>query len=193
MLSDLSDEKLIELYNNGNPNVMEILYERYVNKVYSLAMSKLANVADAEDVTSQVFLKLCTSLKSFRGESKFSTWIYVVTNNTITDLTRRKKPVVSLDEDATLPNGDKVEREIEDPKPTPETIACDNDFNAYILNLVSALPEKQRAIIELRFLMDKSYQEIAEYLKIEIGTVKSRLNRAISSLKDKFSTNRNLQ
>ena len=66
MFSDLSDEKLIELYNNGNPKGMEVLYERYVNKVYRLAMSKLGNVADAEDVTSQVFLKLCTALKSFR-------------------------------------------------------------------------------------------------------------------------------
>ena len=153
-------------------------------------MSKLGNVADAEDVTSQVFLKLCTALKSFRGESKFSTWIYVVTNNTITDLTRKKKPVVSLDQDATLSNGDKVEREIEDPKPGPETIACDNDFNAYVLSLVSTLPEKQRSIIELRFIMGKSYQEIADHLKIELGTVKSRINRAIAALKDKCSTDK---
>lgn len=187
MFSNLSDEKLIELYNDGNPKGMEVLYERYVNKVYRLAMSKLGNVADAEDVTSQVFLKLCTALKSFRGESKFSTWIYVVTNNTITDLTRKKKPVISLDQDATLSNGDKVEREIEDPKPGPESIACDNDFNAYVLSLVSTLPEKQRSIIELRFMMGKSYQEIADHLKIELGTVKSRINRAIAALKDKCS------
>ena len=188
MFSDFPDEKLIELYINGDIRGLEVLYERYINKIYRLALFKLGNKADAEDITSQVFLKLCKSLKTFRGDSKFSTWIYVVTNNTITDFGRRQKPMIYLDQEVSLSGGDSVPREVEDLTPGPETLACEKDLTEYVLKAVDTLPESQRAVIELRYVSGASYQEIADILNIELGTVKSRINRAIAYLKDKCSS-----
>ena len=187
MLSECSDEKLIELYKSGNPQGMEVLYDRYVKKVYRLTLSRLNNQADAEDVTSQVFLKLCKSLKTFRGESKFSTWIYTITNNAIIDFTRKRKQVTSLDQDIDFNDGESVQRDIEDPSPGPEAQVLEKESVKLIVDAVSKLPESQRVVIELRYFLDSSYQEIADYLNIELGTVKSRISRAISYLRDNFS------
>lgn len=187
MLSEYSDESLIELYKNKDPRGLEVLYERYVKKVYRLALSRLNSQTDAEDITSQVFLKLCKSLMTFRGDSKFSTWIYTITSNTIIDYVRKRKQSVSLDQDVGLNDGESIQRDVEDSSPGPEAQVLDNELNRRIVEAVSKLPETQRTVVELRYFLDSSYQEIADYLNIELGTVKSRLNRAISYLKDNFS------
>lgn len=179
----IPDEELVRAYLSGDARAMEVLYERYCDKVYRLALLKTGNRSDAEDVTSSVFLKLCRSLDTFRGESKFSTYIYTIASNAATDLLRRRKPAVSIDQSLGLGDGDSVPREMADLSPGPEDIACEEDFARHVLSMVHTLPEVHRSVIELRFIMDRSYQEIAEELGIELGTVKSRLNRAISALK----------
>ncbi|MCR4425534.1 MAG: sigma-70 family RNA polymerase sigma factor [Firmicutes bacterium] len=183
MACQLDDEQLVELHLSGNPEAMELIYDRYFDKVYRLAFAKLGNPTDAEDVTSNVFLKLCRSLHSFRGESKFSTWIYTITNNAVTDCLRRRRPTVSLNADLATDDGDSMQRELEDESPGPENMTCEADFARYVFSLLDSLPPQQRAVVELRFVMERSYQEIADELGVELGTVKSRLNRAIAALK----------
>jgi RNA polymerase sigma-70 factor (ECF subfamily) len=181
--TELPDEQLIQLHLAGDPRGMEVIYERYFNRIYRLAYSKLRNAPDAEDVTSVVFMKLCRSLDSFRGESKLSTWIYTVSNNAITDFLRRKRPTLSLDADIMMDDGDSVPREIQDGSRGPEELACDEDFARYVISKLDGLPPHQRQVVELRYFMDLSYQEIADELGIKLGTVKSRLNRAIEALR----------
>ncbi|MEA4884125.1 MAG: sigma-70 family RNA polymerase sigma factor [Clostridia bacterium] len=188
VLSEFTDEQLIELHLSGNPEGMEIIYDRYFDRVFRLAYAKLRNSADAEDAASAVFLKLCRSLDSFRGEAKFSTWVYTVANNTITDLVRRRRQHVSLDQELRTDDGDSIRREIEDDSPSPEEQACDEDFARYVYGKLDFLPAQQRSVIELRYVMELSYQEIADKLGVELGTVKSRLNRAIAALRAKCST-----
>ncbi|HON42849.1 MAG TPA: sigma-70 family RNA polymerase sigma factor [Bacillota bacterium] len=188
MYSDASDEQLIQLHLSGDPRGMEAIYERYFDKVYRLAYSKLRTAQDAEDVTSAVFLKLCKSLDSFRGEAKFSTWIYTVANNAVMDSIRRRRPSVSLDADLRVDGGDSVPREIEDDAPGPEDHVADADFARYVYGKLNALPPGQRSVIELRYFMELSYQQIADQLGVELGTVKSRLNRAIAALRSLVST-----
>ena len=188
MYSDASDEQLIQLHLSGDPRGMEAIYERYFDKVYRLAYSKLRTAQDAEDVTSAVFLKLCKSLDSFRGEAKFSTWIYTVANNAVMDSIRRRRPSVSLDADLRVDGGDSVPREIEDDAPGPEDHVADADFARYVYSRLDALPPGQRSVIELRYFMELSYQQIADQLGVELGTVKSRLNRAIAALRSLVST-----
>ena len=188
MYSDASDEQLIQLHLSGDPRGMEAIYERYFDRVYRLAYSKLRTAQDAEDVTSAVFLKLCKSLDSFRGEAKFSTWIYTVANNAVMDSIRRRRPSVSLDADLRVDGGDSVPREIEDDAPGPEDHVADADFARYVYSKLDALPPGQRSVIELRYFMELSYQQIADQLGVELGTVKSRLNRAIAALRSLVST-----
>ncbi len=188
MYSDMSDEQLIRLHLSGDPGGMDAIYDRYCDRVYRLAYSKLRSAQDAEDVTSAVFLKLCKSLDSFRGEAKFSTWIYTVSSNAVMDFIRRKRNSVSLDADFRTDDGDYVPREIEDDSLGPEDHVADADFVRYVLGKLDALPPGQRSVIELRYFMELSYQQIAEQLGVELGTVKSRLNRAIAALRSLVST-----
>lgn len=183
MYSDMSDEQLIQLHLSGDPGGMEAICERYLDRVYRLTYSKLRSAQDAEDVTSAIFLKLCRSLSSFRGDAKFSTWIYTVANNAVMDFVRRRRYNVSLDTQLPTGDGDSVSREIEDDAPGPEDRVADADFARYVYSKLDALPPGQRSVIELRYFMELSYQQIADELGVELGTVKSRLNRAITALR----------
>jgi RNA polymerase sigma-70 factor (ECF subfamily) len=183
----LSDEQLAEKYVSGDPNAMTAIYERYVDKIYRLAYSKLGNNPDAQDVTSTVFLKLCTFLQSFRGESKLSTWIFAVTANAAIDLIRHRKPQDSLDREIEGKDGESMGLQVATPNPGPEQLAEKEDFRRFMFSIVQKLPDMQKQILELRFLVGMSYQEISEELGIEMGTVKSRINRAVASLRDAYT------
>ena len=188
MYSEAADEQLIQLHLSGDPRGMEAIYERYFDRIYRFAYSRLRSAQDAEDVTSAIFLKLCKSLDSFRGEAKFSTWIYTVANNAVMDSVRRRRPSVSLDADLRIDGDDSVPREIEDDAPGPDDRVADADFARYVYSKLDVLPPAQRSVIELRFFMELSYQQIADQLGVELGTVKSRLNRAIAALRSLVST-----
>lgn len=183
----LSDEQLAEKYLSGDANAMTSIYERYIDKVYRLAYSKLGDHHDAQDVASSVFLKLCTYLQQFRGDSKLSTWIFAVTANAAIDFARRRKPQDSLDREIGGKDGEPMERQFPDRNPGPEELMEKQDFKRQMLSLVQKLPEMQREILELRFIVGLSYQEISEELGIEMGTVKSRINRAVASLREAYA------
>ena len=95
---------------------------------------------------------------------------------------------MSLDADLRVDGGDSVPREIEDEAPGPEDHVADADFARYVYGKLDALPPGQRSVIELRYFMELSYQQIADQLGVELGTVKSRLNRAIAALRSLVST-----
>lgn len=183
----LSDEQLAERYLSGDANAMTSIYERYIDKVYRLAYSKLGDHHDAQDVASSVFLKLCTYLQQFRGDSKLSTWIFAVTANAAIDFARRRKPQDSLDREIGGKDGEPMERQFPDRNPGPEELMEKQDFKRQMFSLVQKLPEMQREILELRFIVGLSYQEISEELGIEMGTVKSRINRAVAGLREAYA------
>lgn len=182
----LSDEQLAEKYLSGDANAMTAIYERYIDKVYRLAYSKLGDHHDAQDVASSVFLKLCTYLQQFRGDSKLSTWIFAVAANAAIDFARRRKPQDSLDREIGGKDGEPMERQVPDRNPGPEELVEKEDFKRHMLSLVQKLPDMQREILELRFIIGMSYQEISDELGIEMGTVKSRINRAVAGLREAY-------
>ena len=182
----LQDEQLAERYLSGDANAMTEIYERYVDKVYRLAYSKLGDHHDAQDVTSSVFLKLCSYLQQFRGDSKLSTWIFAVTANAAIDYARKKKPQESMDKEIGGKDGEPMGLQFADTAPGPEELLEKEDFKRHIRSLVDGLPEMQRQILELRFIVGMSYQEISEELGIEMGTVKSRINRAVAGLREAY-------
>ena len=173
----VSEKKIIEKVLGGDANAFEELVLRYEKTVYNLALRMVGDRDDAFDMTQEAFIKAYGSLSSFRGDSKFSVWIYRITTNVCLDFLRSKsrKQQVSLtvsddDEDAQL--------DIPDPKADPEQQLIKKISMQSVEEGLKTLPDKQRQILVMRELGGMSYAEIGKALSIEEGTVKSRIFRA---------------
>lgn len=172
------EKHCIERVLKGDANAFEHLVHAYEKTVYNLALRTLGNREDAEDVTQEVFLKAYRSLDSFRGDSKFSVWLYRIVSNLCLDLlrSRQRKPVQSLtveDDD-----GEIGELEISDEHFSPEKLLDRKLTRESVQRGLAALPDDARQILLLRELQGMSYEEIGQALGLEPGTVKSRIFRA---------------
>ena len=177
-MTEVSEKKIIEKVLGGDANAFEELVLRYEKTVYNLALRMVGDRDDAFDMTQEAFIKAYGSLSSFRGDSKFSVWIYRIATNVCLDFLRSKsrKQQVSLtvsdddDEDAQL--------DIPDPSSTPEQQLIKKISMQSVEEGLKTLPDKQRQILVMRELGGMSYAEIGKALSLEEGTVKSRIFRA---------------
>lgn len=185
----IAEEQLVKKSLQGDTQAFEELVLIHQNKVYKLAYRYMGNEEDAYDMTQEAFLKAYRSLRSFKGDSSFSTWLYRVTTNVCLDeLRRRKRRIapVSLDEPLATNDGDEVEKEIADKSPTADILYEQKEFSQYIQNLLNDMKPEHKTAIVLRDVMELSYEEIAEVLNCSIGTVKSRISRARNALRKKM-------
>lgn len=171
----MDELKLIEKAQKGNRSAFEELVKLHEKNVYNLALKLVKNREDAMDAAQESFLKAWISLKSFRNESKFSSWLYRLTYNTCLDYLRKSKKgeIISL----TSAEDEETEADIKDNAPTPEAYAMQKETRKAVREAVDALPEEYRKIIIMREFAGLSYSEIAEAMDINEGTVKSRLSR----------------
>lgn len=177
-MTEVSEKKIIEKVLGGDANAFEELVLKYEKTVYNLALRMVGDRDDASDMTQEAFIKAYGSLSSFRGDSKFSVWIYRIATNVCLDFLRSKsrKQQVSLtvsdddDEDAQL--------DIPDPKADPEQQLIKKISMQSVEEGLKTLPDKQRQILVMRELGGMSYAEIGAALSLEEGTVKSRIFRA---------------
>ena len=176
-MTEVSEKKIIEKVLGGDANAFEDLVLKYEKTVYNLALRMVGDRDDASDMTQEAFIKAYGSLSSFRGDSKFSVWIYRIATNVCLDFLRSKsrKQQVSLtvsddDEDAQL--------DIPDPKAAPEQQLMQKMSMQSVEEGLKTLPDKQRQILVMRELGGMSYAEIGAALSLEEGTVKSRIFRA---------------
>lgn len=177
-MSLISEKEIIEKVLGGDVNAFEELVLRYEKTVYNLALRMVSDRDDAFDMTQEAFIKAYNSLPSFRGDSKFSVWLYRITTNICLDFLRSKKsrPQVSLtahdDED------EDVQLDIPDPAADPEGQLIKKLGMQSLSEGLKLLPDKQRQILVMRELGGMSYAEIGAALSLEEGTVKSRIFRA---------------
>ena len=177
-MTEVSEKKIIEKVLGGDANAFEELVLKYEKTVYNLALRMVGDRDDASDMTQEAFIKAYGSLSSFRGDSKFSVWIYRIATNVCLDFLRSKsrKQQVSLtvsdddDEDAQL--------DIPDPSSAPEQQLMQKMSMQSVEEGLKTLPDKQRQILVMRELGGMSYAEIGKALSLEEGTVKSRIFRA---------------
>ena len=169
---------LIEKAGKGDEDAFELLVLANQKIVYNLALRNLRDPEDALDVSQEVFIKAFTALGSFRGDSRFSVWLYRLTQNACADFARknRRGGVLSLSGD------DEGDIDIPDGGETPEEAAERSELQAAVRDAVDALPAASREILLLREFAGLGYAEIAEALHINEGTVKSRLARAREAL-----------
>ena len=171
------ENEIIRSVLRGNVNDFEKLVTAYEKNVYSLALRMVGDPEDAADMTQETFIKAYRSLSSFRGDSKFSSWLYRIASNVCLDFlrSRSRHPQVSLnssDED------DRTTFELPDMSRNPEEQLMKKLSMEAVRRGLEQLPEQQRQILVLRELGGLSYAELARILGLEEGTVKSRIFRA---------------
>ena len=180
------DSLLVKRAQKGDMDAFETLVTKYEGRVFGCASRMLASGEDAKDAVQDTFLKVYKSLNNFRGESKFSTWLYRITNNVCLDyLRKRDRYLQSLNADFGAEDGDAMETDIPSGI-NVEAAVEDGEFSGLVRKAVNKLPEQHRIMIILRDMQDLSYTEISKLLGITEGTVKSRINRARKNLRDIF-------
>ncbi len=168
----------------GDAEAFEPLVKEHQTNVYRLALRLLGNEADAADAAQDAFLKAYTSLSSFRGESRFSVWLYRLTNNVCIDALRRRRDALSLETEDD--EGETTALPLPDERWSPETLAERAEDIRAVRSALDALPDDCREILTLREIGGLSYEELAAALHLELGTVRSRLNRARKRLADEL-------
>lgn len=184
-----SDHQLVKRTLRGDNQAFEELVHTYQNKVYTLAYRYMGNEDDAYDMSQEAFIKAFRSLRSYKGDASFGTWIYRITTNVCLDeLRHRKRRVVplSLDEPLATKDGSELERDVADSSLAVDKIYEQKEFSQHIQLLLDEMKPEHKSVIVLRDVMDLSYEEIAVVLECSIGTVKSRINRARNILQKKL-------
>ena len=176
----LEEEKIaVERVKSGDSAAFETLVIAAQNDVYAVAFKMLGNAEDALDASQDAFIKAYTGISKFRGDAKFSVWMYRITYNICLDKLRRTKrrPVLPLERDE-----DEPELQIPDSAPSPEERLISRETALLVQRGLDTLSPKLRNVLILREVSGLSYTEISALTGINEGTVKSRINRARASL-----------
>lgn len=188
--SRAEDSRLIQAALKGDNAAYKKLMKKYHDAIYNFIYRMIHDKHQVEDLTQEAFIKAFQSLASFNEEYAFSTWLYkIATNNSIDYIRKRKLQTYSIDKPIDAKDSD---YSFELPDDSYETdMEMITDQRAKMLNeAIIKLPEKYRKVIHLRHVDEKSYEEIAEQLKLPIGTVKAHIFRAreilYKSLKNKI-------
>ncbi len=178
------DEALIAAALNGSALAWEKLVRRYESKIFNQGLRLMGNNSDAMDLVQEVFLGVYRNLHRFRGDSKFSSWIFRIAYNKAVDMNRYNNIMASrthrnseeeLDILENIPGRSNLEG---------EKILSDYQANKKIVSMLAALPLKQRLIVELKMFQSLTFEDIGEIHDISVNTAKTRFYSAIKKLKD---------
>jgi RNA polymerase sigma-70 factor (ECF subfamily) len=176
------ENELVKLASKGDEQAFEQLVKIYEKRVYTMALRLVGNADDAFDIAQEAFIRVYRSLSGFKGEAKFSTWIYRIVSNLCIDFNRRTKrfrqvPLEYSDEDESF------EISIPDDRYDPERELERSEITRAVESALESLTPEHKEIFILRELNGMSYAEIADIMDLEEGTVKSRLFRARDKLR----------
>ncbi len=178
------DEDLIKNFQQGDLEAFDAIVRKYKDQLLNFAYRFLGNQEEAEDVVQETFLRLYRNKNAYRKIAKFSTWLYTIAGNLAkTELRKRKRRrLVSISD---LGYEDK-EYEIEDTSANTERAVDSALKEEFIQQAISELSNRFKEVIILRDVQGLSYEEVGDILKIPLGTVKSRVNRARLKLQEKL-------
>jgi len=176
------EKDIIKKVTGGDKNAFEELVLANQKNVYNLALKMTKNADDALDISQEAFIKAYRQLSSFRGDSKFSVWLYRLTYNLCIDFLRKNSTAKTVSLDFEDSAGDVKPLEIPDLRNLPEDNAIRIETRKNIADGIKELPDNHREILVMREVTGMSYEEISSSLGINAGTVKSRLARAREKL-----------
>lgn len=179
-----SDRDLVASAVNGVEGSFEEIVRRYQRPISAYVYRMVGNYESALDLTQEIFIKVYSSLRRYRSEFKFSTWIYKIAHNSAVDHLRRN----ATREQSIIagPEGDQFELPIESGRLSPEQESERKERRTEIEGVVRTLPANYRELIILRHSQDLTYEEIVEVTGLPLGTVKNRLFRAREMMRQQF-------
>ncbi len=184
------DAALIRAFQEGDKVAFDRLVVKHKVRLFNLCFRLLGDYEEANDSAQEAFIKVYRSLKNFRFESAFSTWLYRIAVNTCknklkSSAFRQKMKMVPLDNPIPA-NLNSPRRELQDEGPSPVMALERKERMKVIQEAINALPAEQKEVVTLRDIQGFSYEEVAEITGLNVGTVKSRLARARLDLRKKL-------
>ena len=187
----INDAVLIEQYRKGDSAALEQLVLKYQNRIYNVILKICADPDDAAELTQETFVKVIENLNKFEGRSGFYTWTFRIAVNLTLNYCQRNSRLAfrSLDAEQEQQDDSQVKQVLkdflsDDSSPDPATEVQNKELYRIAARTLMGLDETHRAVIVLRDIEGMSYARIAEVLDIELGTVRSRLSRARSKMRD---------
>src|SRR6266480_1035032 len=172
------DADLEDRLRRGDPRAFEELVIAYQHRVFGVALRMLRNRGEAEEIAQEVFLRVHRAVGDFRGEAKLSTWLYAITSRLcLNRLASGERRMAREGEES-------LERLRADADPAAH--AERGELEAALQRAITELPEERRVVVVLRDFEGLSYEEIAAALDLPFGTVRSRIHRARTDLKEKL-------
>lgn len=181
---ETDDLTLISYFKSGNHSAFNLLVQKYQKKIYWVIRKMVVDHDDANDITQDVFIKIYDSLGDFRGDSKFFTYIYrIAVNYSLNYLTRNKRIATR-----------KVDIETESYRIKSDERASDDEYDnklrqQMLEDAVSRLPDQQRAVFNMRYYDNLSYEEIAEILNKSVGGMKANYFHAVKKIQEYVKQN----
>jgi RNA polymerase sigma-70 factor (ECF subfamily) len=174
-----SDTELVVRARQGDEAAFEQLVLRHQRYVFNLAYRVLGDYTEAEDMTQEAFVRVWRGLSGFRGQARFTTWLYRIVHN----LCLNRLPGLQRELLQTEP----LEEVLADPGLSPADLFAVREQMAFLHAQMDRLPEKYRLVLTLRYLQHLSYDEIAAALEMPMGTVKTHIHRARRLLRERLS------
>ena len=179
---DLSDTQIIERTLKGEPDAFNMLVRRWERQIYGLTLRMLGRDEEAKDATQETFLSAYRNLSKFRGEAKFSSWIYRIALNIChTKLRSRPKGSISLEEQRET-SGFEIAAETDDLSDNIQQ----EQIARHVRRALQGLPPEMRQVIVMKEYEGLKFSEIADILGIPISTVKTRMYTGLSELRKRL-------
>lgn len=172
-ITHVSDEEVVEIVRSKNKEAYKEIMRRYSKKLMRYIMYMTQDYDGASDIVQEAFIKAYTNLQGFNPKKKFNSWLYRIAHNEAINFFNRHKRYVSFDEKVNVTSGELVEDNFVKKELKRHTDYC-----------LSKMPMIYREPLSLFFLEEKSYDEISDILRIPVGTVGTRINRAKRLMKN---------
>ncbi len=183
------DRDIVERCVRGDREAFDILVEKYYKKIYNLAYRFVGDSEEASDLAQEVFTAAYKNLKKFRGDAKFSTWLFQIATNRGKNrfkYLKRRGYFANRGQANGEEERDSLQRAIPDLTTNPETILASKQIQKIVQDAINDLDPDHKEIVILRDIEGFSYEEIARMLDLPEGTTKSRLHRARMVVKEKL-------
>ena len=168
-----SDNSLMEQVRDGHVERLAVLFERYHVMLYNFFIRLTGNTSVSEDLVQEVFIRVLKYRATYRGEDKFTLWLYRIARNAHVDYLRKRKVEISLDEQW---------EEAPSKEPSPEERTEQAQEIAWLNQAMRRLPLKKREVLILSRYQNLKYREIADLMGCRVGTVKALIHRAVKEL-----------
>lgn len=188
-LGSLEDEELLSRFNDGDASAFEVLLERYRRPVFNFILRSVRQGDRAEELLQDVFLRVVQRSGDFKGESKFSTWLYTIARNMCIDHSRKMQFRRHRSLDAPMRGRDSAEGpslldRTEGRELSAHRGAISNELREKIADAVEQLPDEQREVFLMRQVSHLPFKEIADIVGVPENTVKSRMRYALERLQE---------